>query len=53
MADASLTYTADNWRLTAGVKNLFNKAYYDGAVNANVVSPAAPRNFIVSATYFF
>jgi iron complex outermembrane receptor protein len=53
VADASLTYLGDNWRLTAGVKNLFNKVYYDGAVNANVVSPAAPRNFMVSATYFF
>ena len=40
-------------RVTAGVKNVFNKAYYDGAINANVVSPALPRNFSLGVTYFF
>jgi iron complex outermembrane receptor protein len=53
VADASVSYLGDNWRLTAGVKNLFDKTYYDGAVNANVVSPGMPRSFAVSATYFF
>ena len=43
----------ENYRVTAGVKNLFNKAYYDGAINANVVSPSLPRNFSLGVTYFF
>ncbi|WP_298211826.1 TonB-dependent siderophore receptor [Acidovorax sp.] len=53
VADASVSYAGDSYRITAGVKNLFNKAYYDGAINANVVSPAMPRSFSVGLTYFF
>ena len=53
VADASISYAGDNYRITAGVKNVFDKAYYDGAINANVVSPALPRNFSVGVTYFF
>ena len=53
VADASVSYVGENYRVTAGVKNLFNKAYYDGAINANVVSPALPRNFSLGVTYFF
>ena len=53
VADASISYVGDHYRLTAGVKNVFNKAYYDGAINANVVSPAMPRSFSLGATFFF
>ncbi|WP_029413234.1 TonB-dependent siderophore receptor [Acidovorax radicis] len=53
VADASISYAGDNYRVTAGVKNVFNKAYYDGAINANVVSPALPRSFSLGVTYFF
>jgi len=53
VADASISYVGENYRVTAGVKNLFNKAYYDGAINANVVSPSLPRNFSLGVTYFF
>ena len=53
VADASLSYVGDNYRITAGVKNVFDKAYYDGAINANVVSPALPRTFSLGMTYFF
>lgn len=53
VADASISYVGDNYRVTAGVKNVFNKAYYDGAINANVVSPSLPRNFSLGVTYFF
>lgn len=53
VADASVSYVGENYRVTAGVKNVFNKAYYDGAINANVVSPALPRNFSLGVTYFF
>lgn len=53
VADASLSYAGDNYRITAGVKNVFDKAYYDGAINANVISPALPRTFSLGMTYFF
>lgn len=53
VADASLSYMGDNWRLTAGVSNMFNRKYFDGAVNQFVVSPGMPRRFTVGATYFF
>ena len=53
VADASVSYVGENYRVTAGVKNVFNKAYYDGAINANVVSPSLPRNFNLGVTYFF
>jgi iron complex outermembrane recepter protein len=53
VADVSVSYVGENYRITAGVKNVFDKAYYDGAINANVVSPSLPRNFSVGLTYFF
>lgn len=53
VADASISYTGSNWRLTAGVKNLFDRAYYAGAINANVVSPGMPRSFNLTAKYLF
>lgn len=48
VVDASLAYAAPGWRLSLGLKNLFDRAYYDGAINANVVSPAMPRNASVN-----
>ncbi|MCZ8094777.1 MAG: TonB-dependent siderophore receptor [Acidovorax sp.] len=53
VADVSVSYVGENYRITAGVKNVFDKAYYDGAINANVVSPSLPRNFSLGLTYFF
>lgn len=53
VVDASVSYTHTNWRLTAGVKNLFNRSYYAGAVRTGVVSPGMPRNFNVTLKYFF
>jgi iron complex outermembrane receptor protein len=53
VADVSVSYVGENYRITAGVKNLLDKAYYDGAINANVVSPSLPRNFSLGLTYFF
>ncbi|HSV54376.1 MAG TPA: TonB-dependent siderophore receptor [Burkholderiaceae bacterium] len=53
VADTSLTYVGESFRVTAGIKNLFNKAYYDGAINANVISPAAPRSLALNTTFFF
>jgi len=45
VADASLGYRGPTWRVTAGVKNLLDKNYFDGAINANVVSPALGRTW--------
>lgn len=53
VADMSLSYTFDQVRLTAGVKNLFDRRYYDGAINQNVVSPALPRTYTLSVKYLF
>ncbi len=53
VGDASVSYVRDSYRIVAGVKNVFNKAYYDGAINANVVSPAAPRSVSIGLTYYF
>lgn len=53
VADTSLSYYGDRFRVTAGIKNLFNKVYYAGAINANVVSPAEPRSFALSTTFYF
>ena len=53
VVDLSVGYTGTNYRITAGVKNVFDRAYYDGAINANVVSPAMPRSFTVGLTYLF
>lgn len=53
VADTSLSYHGDRFRVTAGIKNLFNKVYYAGAINANVVSPAEPRSFALSTTFYF
>lgn len=51
--DASLAYTGQSFRLTAGAKNLLDEVYFDGAINVNVVSPAAPRSFMLNAAYYF
>jgi len=53
VVDLSVGYAGPSYRITAGVKNVFDKAYYDGAINANVVSPSLPRNFSIGLTYFF
>lgn len=53
VVDASISHQIQRLRLTLGVKNLFDRDYFDGAINANVVSPAMPRTFMLSGTYFF
>ena len=53
VADASVSYTAGAYRLTLGVKNLTDRRYYDGAINANVVAPGLPRSATLSGTFFF
>ena len=53
IVDASVSYTHANWRLTAGLKNVFDRSYYAGALRTGVVSPGMPRNFNVTFKYFF
>lgn len=53
VADASLAYSGPNWRVTAGLKNLFDKDYYDGAINANVLSPAMPRSWTLGVQLMY
>lgn len=53
VADASIAYTGSHWRLSASVKNLFDRRYYAGAVRTGVISPGMPRNFNVTLKYFF
>lgn len=48
VVDASVGYSAPTWRINAGLKNLLDKDYFDGAINANVVSPALGRTWTVS-----
>lgn len=51
--DATLAYAGEGWRVTAGVKNLTDKRYFDGAINQNVVSPAAPRTWTVGLNLMY
>jgi iron complex outermembrane receptor protein len=53
VVDLSLAWRNANWRVTAGVRNLTDEVYYDGAINQNVVSPGMPRHYSLTATYVF
>ncbi len=53
VVDTSVSWSWERVRMTAGIKNLFDREYYDGAINANVVSPAMPRTFVLSGTVYF
>jgi iron complex outermembrane receptor protein len=53
--DAAIYYNPvrSNIQLALNVGNLFNKTYWLGAQNYTRLFPAAPRNFMLSATYKF
>lgn len=53
--DAALYYTPvrSNIQLALNVGNLFDETYWLGAQNYTRLFPAAPRNFMLSATYKF
>ena len=53
VADLSASYTFDQVRVTAGVRNLFDRKYYDGAITQYVVSPALPRTYTLTVKYLF
>ena len=53
LADLSVAYTGNAFKVTAGVKNLFDRMYYAGAINENVVSPGMPRTYVLTLKYAF
>lgn len=53
LADLSVAYTGHDFRVTLGVKNLFDRTYYVGAINENVVSPGMPRTYLLTFKYLF
>lgn len=53
LADLSVAYTGHDFRVTLGVKNLFDRTYYVGAINENVVSPGMPRMYLLTFKYLF
>lgn len=53
VADMSASYTFDQLKVTAGVRNLFDRQHFDGAINQNVVSPAMPRTYTLTVKYLF
>lgn len=46
--DTSVGYSGSTWRVNAGLKNVLDRDYFDGAINANVVSPALGRTWTLS-----
>ena len=48
-----MAYTGHDFRVTLGVKNLFDRTYYVGAINENVVSPGMPRTYLLTFKYLF
>lgn len=50
--DANLWYRAAKWRVALKLENVFDKIYYISSNNL-VLSPGAPRNLSVTASYRF
>lgn len=50
--DLSAGYLGKDYKITAGIKNVFDRNYYVGSVNENVVSPGDPRRLQLTLTYF-
>lgn len=53
LVDVSASYTSDNWQLSAGVKNVFDRQYWAGAVSTGIVAPGMPRTLSATLKYFF
>lgn len=51
--DASLFYRSGRWRAQLNLKNLFDKAYIEGAQARTEIIPGAPFNVIGSVGYTF
>lgn len=53
VADASLAYQGRGYRVSLNVKNLFDKEYYAGVLNANVLPLGDPRTAVLKAVFDF
>lgn len=50
VADLSAGYVASHWRAALNVKNVFDKAYYAGGLNNNVLPVGNPRTVMLNVT---
>lgn len=53
VADAAVSYLGNGYKLALNVKNLFDKTYYAGGLNNNVVAMGDPRQVLLNLTFFF
>lgn len=53
VADASISYAGNGYRVSLIVKNLFDKDYYAGVLNNNVVPLGTPRMAMLKTTFNF
>jgi len=51
--DTSLAYQGRGYRVSLNVKNLFDKKYYAGVLNANVLPLGDPRVATLKAVFDF
>lgn len=51
VADASIGYTVSRYRVSLNVKNIFNKDYYAGVLNNNVVPLGDPRMIMLKTVF--
>lgn len=53
VADASVNYTGNGYRLSLNIRNLFDKTYYAGGLSNNVVALGDPRQVRLNAVFDF
>lgn len=53
VADASLSYIGNAWRVSLNARNLFDKDYYAGVLNNNVVPLGDPRQIRLNVVFDF
>ncbi|WP_188396239.1 TonB-dependent siderophore receptor [Oxalicibacterium flavum] len=53
VADANVSYQGAGYRVMLNVKNLFDKDYFAGTLNANVVPLGDPRTVMLKAVFDF
>jgi len=46
--DVSLSYQRDDWKLTVGVKNLFDRDYIEAPVSRTEIYPGASRTVLAT-----
>lgn len=53
MFDASVSYIGQGYRLSVIAKNLFDRDYFAGGLNNNVIPLGDPRRVLASVTLDF